>query len=156
MKYFLLIFLFVVEMVFAKSQNVEITSKSFEADELTRISKFVGNVKVKKGYDTITSDKLVVNFDKKRVPIKYTAMGNAKFRLMINKKHYAGKADKITYSPVKKIYTFFGNAFLQDMDSGKKIYGDTIMINQSDGKYSVKSNGKQPVKFIFKVKDQSK
>jgi len=156
MKYLLFIFIILSSFLYAKGQNVEITSKSFEADELKQISKFIGNVKVVKGYDTITSDKLIVNFDKKKNPIKYVAIGNAKFKLILNKKHYAGKANKIIYDPVKKIYHFIGNAFLQDLDSSKKIYGDDISIDQLNGKYDVKSDGNKPVKFIFKVKDEKK
>ncbi len=148
--------LFLASMLYAKSQNVQITSKSFEADELKQISKFIGNVKVVKGYDTITADKLIVNFNKKKNPIKYTAIGNAKFKLIMNKKHYSGKANKIIYDPIKKIYIFIGNAFLQDTDDGKKIYGDDIKIDQLSGKYDVKSDGKKPVKFIFKVKEEDK
>ncbi len=156
MKYLFIIFIIISNFLYAKTQNVEITSKSFEADELKQVSKFIGNVKVIKEYDVITSDKLIVNFDKKKNPIKYIAMGNAKFKLILNKKHYAGKANKIIYDPIKKIYHFIGNAFLQDLDSSKKIYGDNISIDQLNGKYNVKSDGNKPVKFIFKVKDDKK
>ena len=141
-------------VLMAKSQNIEITSNHFEADEAKLVSKFTGNVKVVKGYDTITSDSLVINFDKNKNPIKYTATGKAKFKLILNKKHYAGHANKIIYNPAKKYYRFIGNAFLQDIDTHKKIYGDDIMIDQLNGKYDVKSSGNKPVKFIFKVDEK--
>lgn len=141
-------------ILMAKSENVEITSKHFEADETKLISKFTGDVKVIKGYDTITSDKLVINFDKNKNPLKYTATGKAKFKLILNKKHYAGHANKIIYNPLKKYYRFIGNAFLQDIDTHKKIYGDDITIDQLNGKYNVESSGNKPVKFIFKVEDK--
>jgi len=156
MRYFILCFFVIVNLIYAKVENVEITSKSFMADELKHISKFIGNVKVVKGYDTITSKTLIVNFDKNRKPVKYTAIGNAKFKLILNNKHYAGKADKIIYLPFKKTYNFIGNVFLQEIDSGKKIYGDNVTIDQENGKYSVLSNGNKPVKFIFKIEDKSK
>jgi len=143
-----------VGILMAKSENVEITSKHFEADETKLISKFTGDVKVIKGYDTITSDKLVINFDKNKNPLKYTATGKAKFKLILNKKHYAGHANKIIYNPLKKYYRFIGNAFLQDIDTHKKIYGDDITIDQLNGKYNVESSGNKPVKFIFKVEDK--
>lgn len=154
MKKVLIVCMVLVGVVMAKSENVEITSKHFEADEAKLISKFTGNVKVVKGYDTITSDNLVINFDKNKNPVKYTATGKAKFKLILNKKHYAGKANKIIYNPLKKYYRFIGNAFLQDIDTHKKIYGDDITIDQLNGKYDVKSSGNKPVKFIFKVEDK--
>ncbi len=156
MRYLLISLLFILNIAIAKSQSVEVTSKSFEADEMKHISKFIGDVKVVKGYDTITANKLIINFDKDKNPTEYIATGNAKFRLILNKKHYSGKANKIIYNPIKKIYHFIGNAFLQDLDSNKKIYGDDIQIDQLNGKYDVKSDGKKPVKFIFKVKDNKK
>ncbi len=156
MKYTLISLLLILNIAFANSQNVIVTSKSFEANEMKHISKFIGNVKVVKGYDTITADKLTIIFDKDKNPTQYVATGNAKFKLILNKKHYAGKANKIIYDPIKKLYHFIGNAFLQDLDSNKKIYGDDIQIDQLNGKYDVKSDGKKPVKFIFKVKDSKK
>ncbi len=156
MKKIILIALILSSMLVAKSENVEITSKHFEADETKLISKFTGNVKVVKGYDTITSDVLVINFDKNKNPVKYTATGKANFKLILNKKHYTGKADKIIYNPLKKYYRFIGNAYLQDIDTNKKIYGDDITIDQLNGKYDVKSSGNKPVKFIFKVEEKKK
>lgn len=154
MKKIILASLLIGGILWAKSENVEITSKHFEADEAKLISKFTGDVKVVKGYDTITSNTLIINFDKNKNPVKYTATGKAKFKLILNKKHYAGKADKIIYNPLKKYYRFIGNAFLQDIDTHKKIYGDDITIDQLNGKYDVKSSGNKPVKFIFKVEDK--
>ncbi len=152
MKSLIAISMLIGSLMFA--ENVEITSKHFEADEAKLISKFSGNVKVTKGYDTINSDNLVIYFDKNRKPTKYIATGKARFRLILNKKHYAGKANKIIYNPLKKYYRFIGNAFLQDIDTDKKIYGDDITIDQLNGKYDVKSDGNKPVKFIFKVEDK--
>ena len=154
MKKIALAYLIFSTILMAKSQNIEITSNHFEADEAKLISKFSGNVKVVKGYDTITSDNLVINFDKNKNPVKYTAIGKAKFKLILNKKHYNGYANKIIYNPIKKYYRFIGNAFLQDIDTHKKIYGDDIMIDQLNGKYEVKSSGNRPVKFIFKVDEK--
>jgi len=154
MKKIALVCLIFTTILMAKSENVEITSNHFEADEAKLMSKFTGNVKVVKGYDTITSDNLVINFDKDKNPIRYTATGKAKFKLILNKKHYTGKANKIIYNPTKKYYHFIGNAFLQDIDTHKKIYGDDIMIDQLNGKYEVKSSGNRPVKFIFKVDEK--
>ncbi len=154
MKKVLIVCIVLISVLIAKSENIEITSKHFEADETKLISKFTGDVKVVKGYDTITSDSLIINFDKNKKPIKYIATGKAKFKLILNNKHYAGRADKIIYNPLNKYYRFIGNAFLQDIDTDKKIYGDDITIDQLNGKYNVKSSGNKPVKFIFKVDDK--
>ncbi len=155
MRYFIICLFLIVNIIYAKTENVEITSKNFEANEAKMISNFSGNVVVTKGYDAIHANKLTIYFDKKKNPIKYIATGNTKFKLMLNKKHYAGYANKIIYNPIKEIYHFIGNVFLQDVDSDKKIYGEDIKIDQKNGKYSVNSDGRKPVKFIFKVKDKN-
>lgn len=140
--------------VILNAEQIEIISDNFEADEGKRISKFIGNVKVKKGKDVITSDKLVIKFDEKKNPTTYEATGKAKFRVKIKDKNYKGKAKKIIYEPNKQIYIFIGDAFLNEIETNKKLYGEKIQVDESTGKHKVVGKKNRPVKFIFKVNEK--
>lgn len=134
--------------------NVEVIADKFFADEVKQLSVFTGNVKVTKEKDKILADKVVINFSKKRQPLKYTATGKVKVNLIINKKEYFASAEEMIYEPIKDQYTLSKNAFLHEILTDKKVYGDRIWVNQVTGRYEVDSDGKKPVKFIFKVEDK--
>ncbi|MCD8213027.1 MAG: lipopolysaccharide transport periplasmic protein LptA [Campylobacter sp.] len=139
------------------AEQVEITSNDFFADENKQISEFNGNVHVKKGaYDELLANKVVVHFDAKRQPVKYVATGNARAKIAMKDKHYDGKGDTLTYEPAKQTYTVTGNGHLHEVESDKNVYGEKIVINQSNGTYNVNSDDKKPVKFIFQIEDKAK
>ncbi|MBS5830078.1 MAG: lipopolysaccharide transport periplasmic protein LptA, partial [Campylobacter concisus] len=100
--------------------------------------------------------KVVVHFDKKRQPVKYVATGNARAKIFMKDKHYDGKGDTLTYEPAKQTYTVTGNGYLHEVETDKNVYGDKIVVNQKDGTYSVNSDEKKPVKFIFQIEDKTK
>jgi len=58
------------------------------------------------------------------------------------------------YNPLEDQYTLIGDAFLHEKVTNKKVHGDRIFIDQIVGRYKVESNGKEPVKFIFKVDEK--
>ena len=60
----------------------------------------------------------------------------------------------LTHEPKNQTYILKGNAFLHEIDSDKKIFGDEIIVEQLKGIYNVKSKDKEPVKFIFQVEDK--
>ena len=60
----------------------------------------------------------------------------------------------LIYEPKTQIYTLKGNAFLHEIDSDKKVFGDEIIVDQLNGIYNVKSKNKEPVKFIFQVDEK--
>lgn len=138
-----------------KAEQIEISSKSFYANESELKSEFIGNVVVKRANDELSADKTVIYFNKKREPLKYEAIGSAKFTATLKGKKYAGGAKKLIYDANKQIYTLLGDAHLKELDGDKNVYGERIVINQKDGTYNVESsNQKQPVRFIFNVKDR--
>lgn len=147
------IFLFLNIM---NAADVEVVAKKFFADEKKQISIFSGNVVITKEFDKLVADKVQIEFDKKRQPTKYTAIGNTKVNMIINEKKYFASADTMYYYPLKDQYELVGNAFLHEMITDKKVYGDKISVNQSTGRYEVGSQGKKPVKFIFKVEEKDK
>ena len=66
------------------------------------------------------------------------------------------EAEKMTYEPSKSTYILEKKAFLHEIESDKKVYGDYIKADQISGQYEVDGKGKAPVKFIFKVEEQKK
>lgn len=136
--------------------EVHVSADKFFADETKRISVFTGNVKVVKEKDNLSAQKISIDFDDKKQPIRYIATGDSKVNMEVNGKKYYGEAEKMTYEPSKSLYILEKKAFLYDIGSDKKVYGDYIRVDQISGHYEVDGKGKNPVKFIFKVEDQKK
>ncbi|MDD3342950.1 MAG: LptA/OstA family protein [Sulfurospirillaceae bacterium] len=136
--------------------NVEVTADKFFADETKRISVFDGNVKVLKESDKLTAHKVTIDFDAKKQPIRYVATGDAKVNITMNQKRYYGEAEKMTYEPATSVYILEKKAFLHDLETDKKVYGDFIRVEQLNGHYVVDGKNGNPVKFIFKVEDTKK
>lgn len=137
------------------AEQVEVTADNFFADEKKLYSDLKGNVVVKKGsYDTLWADSARITFNEKKEATKYVAKGSAKFKVLVSNKHYDGNADELIYIPQKQIYIMNGNAFLHEEESDKKVYGETIEVNQNNGTYDVQSKDKKPVRMIFQVEDK--
>ncbi|WP_245600606.1 lipopolysaccharide transport periplasmic protein LptA [Sulfurospirillum arcachonense] len=136
--------------------TVEVVADKFFADENKQVTEFNGHVIVTKQSDKLVANKVVINFDKKRQPLKYTATGNVKLDMIMNDKVYFGSAEKMIYDPIKDQYTFIKNAYLYEKITNKKVYGNKIFVDQKTGRYEVDSDGKKPVKFIFKVQEKNK
>ena len=142
-------------ILFAQTETLVIDAQNFEADDKKGISIFTGDVKIKMGQDKLNANRVDVFFttDKNnaKVPLKYEATGNADFEIVTKDKHYIGNGDKIIYSPQKEEYTIIGNGFLQEKNDDRKIYGDTIFVNQLNGEAKVKGTQDKPVRFIINV-----
>ncbi|MDD3324094.1 MAG: lipopolysaccharide transport periplasmic protein LptA [Sulfurospirillaceae bacterium] len=150
------IFAFLLASVLAMgaTSQVEITADKFSADEAKKISVFEGNVKVTKEKDKLTAKKIVIDFDDKKQPLKYTATGDAKINMIMNNKRYYAEAEKLVYDPIANKYTLEKKAFMHEIDTDKKVYGDFVSIDQKTGRYEVDGKQGTPVKFIFKVEDK--
>ncbi len=142
-------------LLLAQSETLMIDAQNFEADDKKGLSIFTGNVKIKMGEDKLNADRVDVYFatDKNnaKVPLKYEATGKADFEIITKEKHYIGNGDKVIYSPQKEEYTILGNGFLQEKNDNRKVYGDTIYVNQLSGEARVKGNEQKPVRFIINV-----
>ncbi len=152
MKYFI----FFLTLTILSASEVVITADKFSADETKGISIFTGNVHIVKGKDDLKADKVVVNFDKKKQPTLYTASGHAKAKLTMKGKRYFAKGNTLIYNPLTLKYIIEKNAFLQELDSDKKIYGENIRVDQARGYYEVDGKKNKPVKFIFQIQDKKK
>ena len=142
-------------ILFAQTETLVIDAQNFEADDKKGISTFTGNVKIKMGQDKLNAEKVDVYFttdkDNAKVPLKYEATGKADFEIVTKDKHYIGNGDKIIYSPQKEEYTIIGNGFIEEKNDDRKIYGETIYVNQLNGEARVKGNENKPVRFIINV-----
>ncbi len=145
---------FMAVLSVAYASEVEVTADKFYADEKKQISVFEGNVKVVREKDKLTAKKLTIDFDAKKQPLRYIATGNAKGNMVVNEKKYYGEAEKMTYDPNKSVYVLEKKAFLHEIETDKKVYGDFIRVDQISGQYEVDGKGAAPVKFIFKVEDK--
>ncbi|MDX1807924.1 MAG: lipopolysaccharide transport periplasmic protein LptA [Sulfurospirillaceae bacterium] len=150
MKY--LIYFFILTLLSAS--EVQITADKFMANEAKFVSVFTGHVHVTKGSDNLKADKIVIDFDKNKKPTKYTATGNAEANMTINKKKYFASGETLIYEPNLSRYTIKKNAFLHELDTDKKVYGEVIYVDQAKGYYEVESKKNEPVKFIFKIEDK--
>ncbi|EFU69480.1 lipopolysaccharide transport periplasmic protein LptA [Aliarcobacter butzleri] len=156
MKKYLIGTLFCSALLFAQSETLIIDAQDFQADDKKGISIFTGNVKIKMGEDKLNAQRVDVFFetDKKtnnKTPLRYEATGKADFEIVTKDKHYIGNGDKIIYSPQKEEYTIIGNGFIHEQNDDRKIYGDTIYVNQLSGEAKVKGSENKPVKFIINV-----
>ena len=73
------------------------------------------------------------------------------FEIITKEKHYIGNGDKVIYSPQKEEYTILGNGYLQEKNDDRKVYGDTIFVNQLTGEARVKGSEQKPVRFIINI-----
>lgn len=156
MKKYLIGTLFCSTLLFAQSETLIIDAQDFQADDKKGISIFTGNVKIKMGEDKLNAQRVDVFFEtdnktNNKTPLRYEATGKADFEIVTKDKHYVGNGDKIIYSPQKEEYIIIGNGFIHEQNDDRKIYGDTIYINQLSGEAKVKGSENKPVKFIINV-----
>ncbi|NOX16225.1 MAG: lipopolysaccharide transport periplasmic protein LptA [Epsilonproteobacteria bacterium] len=138
------------------ASEVQVTAEKFMANEAKGISTFIGKVHVIKQGDDLKADEVVITFDKNKKPILYTATGHASVKMTIKNKKYFASGDILIYDPNLMRYTIKKNAFLQELNTDKKVYGNEIRVDQVMGKYEVDGKKNEPVKFIFKVEDKKK
>lgn len=139
----------------ASQQKIEITSKTFVADDNKKTTEFIGDVKVTKGEDTIESERLIVTLDQKNKPLTYNAVGSVKLSLTTeNGNLYKGSAYKVTYDTLKSEYTLSGSVKITEVKAKRELQGEKIVLNQTSGKAEVFGKDDKPVKFIFSVDDQ--
>jgi lipopolysaccharide export system protein LptA len=143
-------------VLFAATEQVEIVSDRFEADDVVHVAKFLGHVRMKKGADELNASKVVVYFDAKRKPIRYEAIGNASFVIHMKEKgqYYTGKAQKLIYRPKSQLYELYGGVVLREPALDRTVTGEKVVVEKLNGKARVEGSGGKPVRFIFKVEER--
>jgi lipopolysaccharide transport protein LptA len=137
---------------FLFAQQVEITADKLTANENSKISKLIGNVKLKKGLDEISCDELEVKFDATNKPILYTTSGNIHFHIITKTQDFIGKAQHLSYDPKTQQYKMSGNVKIEDKKLNQLLEGEKIVIDRISGDAKIEG-GSKPVKFIFDVKE---
>ncbi len=136
------------------AENVEITADHFEADQMKKVTEFIGNVHMKKGSDELNATKVYVYFDDKRKPVRYEAVGKSSFVIhMQNGRYYVGKADKLVYRPGSELYELYGNVVLKEPKLDRTIMGEKVVVEKVTGRANVEGDDGKPVRFIFKVEE---
>lgn len=54
----------------------------------------------------------------------------------------------------KDIYEIDGNAFINELESNQKLYGDRIIVDKRNNVYRVESKDKKPARFIFDLEQK--
>lgn len=143
----IIVFLLCMSLCFADQIKVE--ALSFYADENAGKSILSGNVVVSHGGDVLTSGELVIFTDSRQKPIRYEATKQPKFKIVLKDKIYEGSGDKFTYDVLKDIYEIDGNAYINEIQTDKKLYGDRVIVDRRANIYRVESKTKKPARFVF-------
>jgi len=156
LKKYLLLPLLAISTLFS-SQQVEITADHFEASDVKKVTKFIGNVHMLKGVDELNASKVYVYFDANKKPIKYEAIGNVKFIITMNdgKKVYKGESGRLVYIPKTEIYELYENVKLFDTKLDRTLIGEKVFVDKQSGKARVEGSKEKPVKFIFKIEENN-
>lgn len=139
------------------SQELQVESNSFYADEKKGISIFKGDVHIVKGNDELNASKVTIYTDKKNQPTKFLTEGKSSFKIHTqNGSLYKGKAHKVIYYPKNKEYHFYKNVHLIQVDEKKEIIGEEVVLKTIEGKAYAKSSKTKPVIMIFNIPEDTK
>ena len=149
--------LFLLALSFAAGEDVVITSDRFEADESSRVTRFLGHVWMKKGSDELNATKVTVYFDDKRKPKRYEAVGKVSFVIHMkeNGQWYTGKSERLVYRPKGQVYELYGHVVLKEPARDRTVTGEKVIVEKLSGKALVEGQGDRPVKFIFRVEENN-
>ncbi|NHG70646.1 organic solvent tolerance protein OstA [Campylobacter jejuni] len=134
--------------------QIEVKALNFYSDENKGESILSGNVEVIRGDDILNSEKLIIYTDKNRKPIRYEAMQNARFKIVLKGKTYKGSGDKFIYNAIKDTYEINGHAYINELGSNQKLFGDKIIVDRKANIYRVESKDQKPARFVFDLKDK--
>lgn len=134
--------------------QIEVKALNFYSDENKGESILSGNVEVIRGDDILNSEKLIIYTDKNRKPIRYEAMQNARFKIVLKGKTYKGSGDKSIYNVIKDTYEINGHAYINELGSNQKLFGDKIIVDRKANIYRVESKDQKPARFVFDLKDK--
>ncbi|EAI0652486.1 lipopolysaccharide transport periplasmic protein LptA [Campylobacter coli] len=148
------IILFLISASISLASQIEVKALNFYSDENKGESVLSGNVEIIRGDDILTAEKVIIYTDKNRKPTRYEAMQNAKFKIVLKGKTYKGSGDKFIYNVAKDIYEINGNAYINELQSNQKLYGDKIIVDKRNNVYRVESKDKKPARFIFDLEQK--
>lgn len=148
------IILFLICTSISLAAQIEVKALNFYSDENKGESILSGNVEIIKGNDILNAQKLIIYTDKNRKPIRYEAMQDAKFKIILKGKTYKGSGDKLIYNVANDTYEINGNAYINEIGSNQKLYGDRVIVDRRKNVYRVESKDKKPARFVFDLEQK--
>lgn len=137
------------------AEELKVISDTFKADQRKGISVFNGNVKVTKGYDELNASKVTIYTDKENKPTKYLAEGDVTFYIVTEVgEKYKGKAQSAVYLPNESEYQFSKKVDLIRIDDYRRIKGDRVVVNTTQGHALAESASDEPVIMTFTIQDK--
>lgn len=132
------------------ADSIDIVAQRFTSvGNTTTIS---GNVKIKKGNDTLDADTVVIHTDDKRNPISYEAKGSVRFTIITtDKRELKGRSKRLIYTVAKDEYRLYDDAFVEEIGQPNTLKGDEIVLGR-DGSYAtVVGKSKNPARITFTI-----
>lgn len=143
-------------LLFVKADVIDIVAQNFKS--VGNITTIEGNVRVKKGSDTLNANKVIVTTDSKRNPLNYEAIGEVRFTIITtDKRELKGKGNRLFYDVKKDEYKLYDNAIVQETGKPNILKGDEIVLS-GDGSYAnvVGKNHTKPARVIFSLEKEEK
>ena len=144
----------ILSLSIALAKQLEISAASFYADEKKGQNTLSGDVIIKQDKDILRANKVIILTNSKRKPYKYIASGNARFEISLDDKNYRGRGEEFVYLVEADTYEINGKAYIEELQSGKKLYGDKISIDRKSKLYSVSSKQGAPARFVFDLDER--
>lgn len=148
----LIILLFCIS--FSYASKIEVQALNFYADENSGKNILSGNVIVTRDKDILKTGELIIYTNKNHKPIRYEATQSPQFEITLKDKLYKGSGDKLSYDVTKDIYEIDGNAFINEVQTNKKLHGDKIIVDKKQNIYRVESKNNKPARFVFELENK--
>lgn len=137
------------------AEELKVISDTFKADQRQGVSIFNGNVKVTKGSDELNASKVTIYTDKENKPTKYLAEGGVTFYIVTELgEKYKGKSQSAVYLPNESEYQFYKKVDLIRIDDYRRVKGDKVVVNTTQGHASAESANDEPVVMTFTIQDK--
>lgn len=148
---FLLIIFFLYSLIYAKTDELHVTSKLFRLYRKEFKAVFIGDVVATRNKSIVKADKITIFLNRKNQPIKYIGKGHVFFHGIdkIRNSVYEGHGNEVIYNIIAKTYTFKGNAVIKDLTYNRKLVGDVIHYNENSAIMRVNGYKKKYVKMMF-------
>ncbi|MDD2267343.1 lipopolysaccharide transport periplasmic protein LptA [Sulfuricurvum sp.] len=151
-----LIILFTLTFITLNAEELKVISDNFKGDQQKGVAVFTGNVKVTKGMDELNASKVTIYTDKDKKPYKYVAEGGVSFFIVTEQQEkYRGKSQSAVYMPNEGEYQFYTKVDLIRLDDFRRVKGDKVVVNMSQGNAVAESAKDEPVIMTFTLQEKN-
>ena len=150
---FRILFIFIGIFLYA-DDTLEIKALHLKADENKGIIELDENVEIKRGKDELYASKVIINIDKNRMPINYSAYGGVDFVVVTkDNRILQGKANEVYYNALNGEYKLVGDSRVTEDGTTNVVTGEEIIINNDIGYVNITGTSKKPAKVIFTLEE---